>query len=360
MSLARLYFDGDENLAVLDHGFPHWTCECKRIHAFTYPDDAAQNPVTCPECDRVYDGEPWYWTWTDNTPSVVFEHACWPHWHGLKDKDANCIMCGEKIVDPYEFWTCACKQAHFAMSQSAAVLSPLHCGQCGRVWDGRDWFKSSELYNTIILWEDICREADALLNKGQPASHDREQWILELMDYCDSHMSMDPTVFWRLDRALDACAPLSADQRATIESALESCRPIMALVWHRAKSTPSDPMEWRDIDSPTDPAILRLHQPARPGGVGWVLRPQQQEIVDVIRAADRRLTQGEISTALAKRGRNRGDGWAKNTLSPLVQFSVLNNLTDSRGKGYGLPEWVDSHNSASTENVGSRDRSRDQ
>jgi hypothetical protein len=59
----------------------------------------------------------------------------------------------------------------------------------------------------------------------------------------------------------------------------------------------------------------------------------------VIREAERRLTTDEVLNALNVKGRRRSEGTTKIILATLVQFRLLTNTTDTRGKGYGLPDW---------------------
>lgn len=61
----------------------------------------------------------------------------------------------------------------------------------------------------------------------------------------------------------------------------------------------------------------------------------QQEIIDVIRTTGKRLQTKDILNALP----NSSEGTTKIYLAELMRRDILNNLRDSHGKGYGLPEW---------------------
>jgi hypothetical protein len=154
---------------------------------------------------------------------------------------------------------------------------------CGRVWDGRNWFKSIEWYSIIITWENLQFEADELLRSGFASrpDHNCEKWALELMDFCDKHTNMDSTAFWRLERSLYVDrGELDLASRARISEALEECRPIVELFWHRGESFPWRPDEWEDASECDEGSNDEEHH--RP------LDPQQ--ISDTKRRAHHELT----------------------------------------------------------------------
>jgi hypothetical protein len=69
------------------------------------------------------------------------------------------------------------------------------------------------------------------------------------------------------------------------------------------------------------------------------LTPGQQDIVDCITAIGRRLITEAVLDALERSGKPASSGTTKNYLAELVRRGMLNNRTDSRGTGYGLPSW---------------------
>lgn len=69
------------------------------------------------------------------------------------------------------------------------------------------------------------------------------------------------------------------------------------------------------------------------------LSPGQQNIVDAIREAGRRLSQDQVLAALEAKHGAASIGTTKNYLAALVKFGVLTNRRDVHPPGYGLAEW---------------------
>jgi hypothetical protein len=66
----------------------------------------------------------------------------------------------------------------------------------------------------------------------------------------------------------------------------------------------------------------------------------EKEIFAILRETGRRLTKEGILDALEKQdGISRSAGTLGQTLSTLKRFGFLTNMTDEKGKGYGLREW---------------------
>jgi hypothetical protein len=245
----------------------------------------------------------------------------------------------DKLSKECPRWKCECKQVYVFKSQQELVESPFQCPTCDRVYDGRDWFKTTQLYNAITDWENI--QAEAMWLTGERKLNDADdtklsfdeiqEWALELMDICDAVTHQDVTRIWKFAESLwNHDRPLDANEMTEIRNAEAACRPLIELLWFRAKSRPSDPNEWGSQDVQAHPATLR--PPPK-------LRPQQQELLDVIREAGHRLTTEQVLDALNAKGKRRSEGTTKNILASLVQFGPLTNATDEFGKGYGLPEW---------------------
>ncbi len=235
-------------------------------------------------------------------------------------------------------WNCECKHASVFKTQDELIASPFQCPTCDRVYDGRDWFRTTELYNAITDWENLQCEVMWLTGEGSfgdddhsTNSDDVEEWALDLMDICDAVTHQDVRPIWSLAVAIwSHRRPLNAEEIAELCAAEAACRPLIELLWRRAKTRPSDPDEWSaDVGTPEGGVLRR-----RPK-----LRPHQQEIIDAIRDAGNRLTTDEILAVLEKKGTHRSEGTTKNTLAALVQFGPLTNKTDEYGRGYGLPEW---------------------
>ncbi|HXK37268.1 MAG TPA: BlaI/MecI/CopY family transcriptional regulator, partial [Candidatus Paceibacterota bacterium] len=65
----------------------------------------------------------------------------------------------------------------------------------------------------------------------------------------------------------------------------------------------------------------------------------EQNIMDVIRTAGRRLVTKEILAALREAHGAASEGTTKTNLASLVRRNLLTNRQDVTPKGYGLPEW---------------------
>jgi hypothetical protein len=68
----------------------------------------------------------------------------------------------------------------------------------------------------------------------------------------------------------------------------------------------------------------------------------ERDVLGVIERAGRRLSGDEAKLALQEANLLHGDSTVTHALADLVQVKgLLTNRRDSRGKGYGLPEWCD-------------------
>lgn len=65
----------------------------------------------------------------------------------------------------------------------------------------------------------------------------------------------------------------------------------------------------------------------------------QRDILDAVRAAEKRLTGEDIKRALQAAEKLHGDSTINHTLAEMIKAGLLTNRKDSYGKGYGLPEW---------------------
>lgn len=66
----------------------------------------------------------------------------------------------------------------------------------------------------------------------------------------------------------------------------------------------------------------------------------EQDILDVIREAGRRLTTAEVTAALDAANKRLGDSTIAHCLAELCQRKkLLTNRKDARGKGYGSADW---------------------
>lgn len=65
------------------------------------------------------------------------------------------------------------------------------------------------------------------------------------------------------------------------------------------------------------------------------LNATERAIVDALRKAGRRMTGGPLLTEAI----GRVDGNGRATLASLVKREVLNNRSDTKPRGYGLPDW---------------------
>lgn len=102
---------------------------------------------------------------------------------------------------------------------------------------------------------------------------------------------------------------------------------------------------------PINPAVLSLPPPVKPSKKledksREVLSPCKRDVLAVIEEASRRLTTGEILSALQEMvdregmGHLHGDSTVAHALAEMVRADkLLTNKTDSHGKGYGLPAW---------------------
>jgi hypothetical protein len=88
-----------------------------------------------------------------------------------------------------------------------------------------------------------------------------------------------------------------------------------------------------------DTSPSRGRQVGVPSAPSVRLSPREQEIVDLLREKGRRLTTTQILEELEKRGKIPSVGTTKNALATLVRNNTLNSRQDTRGRGYGLPEW---------------------
>jgi hypothetical protein len=66
---------------------------------------------------------------------------------------------------------------------------------------------------------------------------------------------------------------------------------------------------------------------------------REQEIIDIIREAGRRLTGEQVLTELDRKRGSASPGTTKNYLASLVRQKRLTNRRDVDPPGYGLPEW---------------------
>lgn len=235
-----------------------------------------------------------------------------------------------------------CKHASIFRTQDDLIESPFQCPTCDRVYDGRDWFATTQLYNAIVDWENLQSEADSLVgdvsfdvdSEEKTSLEEVEEWALDLMDICAMETHQDVMPIWRFAEAIwGHRRPLGINEIAKVKAAETSCRPLIELLWYKARTKPWDPSEWEGIAQHSSGSVLRPRVK---------LRPQQQEIVDVIREAGRRLTTDEVLAALERKGKRRSEGTTKIILAAMVQFGPLTNSTDKYGRGYGLPDWSNS------------------
>jgi hypothetical protein len=269
-------------------------------------------------------------------------------WLALSDEEREAIIQMQRklhfdeLTGKCPMWRCECKQAYVFRTQDDLIESPFQCPTCDRVYDGRDWFRTTQLYNSITNWENLQTEASWLLGEisldgdaDEKSSYDEvRESALDLMDICDTVTHQDVTPIWRYAAAIwDRRRPLEASEASAVKAAEAACRPIIELLWYKARTKPWDPSEWESNALHSSGLMLRRRER---------LRPQQQEIVDVIREAGRRLTTDEVLQALQRNGKRRSEGTTKTTLAVLVQFGPLTNATDNYGRGYGLPEWSNS------------------
>ncbi len=65
------------------------------------------------------------------------------------------------------------------------------------------------------------------------------------------------------------------------------------------------------------------------------------EVITVLKAAGHRMTVTQVAAAMNASGTPRADGVLRNTLTYFTRedVAILNNRTDVRPRGYGLPEW---------------------
>jgi len=96
---------------------------------------------------------------------------------------------------------------------------------------------------------------------------------------------------------------------------------------------------------------MRFHVPLRACHASAAREPQATQeqvngaysecaadVLAIIRDVGHRLTTNEIFNELAQREKLHGDSTVRTTLARLVREDVLNNKSESRPRGYGLPE----------------------
>jgi len=84
-------------------------------------------------------------------------------------------------------------------------------------------------------------------------------------------------------------------------------------------------------------ATVQMVIDAQPNGAGYLPNDREQAVIDVIRKAGKRMTGKEVASALAPLYSNAPA--ISETLGVLVRAQILDNASDSRGRGYGLKEW---------------------
>jgi ssDNA-binding Zn-finger/Zn-ribbon topoisomerase 1 len=157
-----------------------------------------------------------------------------------RDKD-------DEYLDSLPWWNCECKEAYRSLSQEEAELHPYQCPGCDRVWDGITWFKSTEWYNVVVLYENITTDIDRLVNHGERLDPEFGDWVLDLMCECDRLTHQDVSTLWHWGRSVWYWGSAFKQEHVpAVEAAREACEPLIQLIWRYAESKPWRREEWDD------------------------------------------------------------------------------------------------------------------
>ncbi len=163
----------------------------------------------------------------------------------------------DQITKECPMWSCECKQAYVFRDRSDLIETPFQCPTCDRVYDGRNWFVTTQIYNAIMDWENLQSEARWLVdainlddedNEKSSLDEGIEEWTLELMDICAELTHQDVMPVWRFAETISSHRhPITADEIGEIRTAESACHPLINLLWYKSRTKPWDPNEWNPI-----------------------------------------------------------------------------------------------------------------
>jgi len=91
-------------------------------------------------------------------------------------------------------------------------------------------------------------------------------------------------------------------------------------------------------------ALLREHlktleAPTHKTPIAYTPSNFEQQLIDMITEVGKRLTTNQVLAELNKRHGPTSEGTTKSALATLTRAGILNNRSDLKPKGYGLPGW---------------------